>query len=116
MARHFKYNIQKLPTKEIYILNREKTVEHTKEDCLLSKYVVNSFKLNYQLETLLKYYPNVLLAFSWLHFLWAITRFERSLAPPSAGIKWSSWHNLLFKKSFSIFPPHKPHKSSLFFT
>ena len=34
-------------------------VEHTKEDCLLSKYVVNSFKQNYQLETLLKYYPNV---------------------------------------------------------
>ena len=34
-------------------------VEHAKEDCLLSKYVVNSFKQNYQLETLLKYYPNV---------------------------------------------------------
>ena len=34
-------------------------VEHTKEHCLLSKYVVNSFKQNYQLETLLKYYPNV---------------------------------------------------------
>jgi len=34
-------------------------VEHTKEEFLLSKYVVNSFKQNYQLEILLKYYPNV---------------------------------------------------------
>ena len=34
-------------------------VEHTKEEFLLSKYVVNSFKQNYQLEILLKYFPNV---------------------------------------------------------
>tara|TARA_R110001592_G_scaffold226353_3_gene482484 strand:- start:1648 stop:4665 length:3018 start_codon:yes stop_codon:yes gene_type:complete len=34
-------------------------VEHTKEEFLLSKYVVNSFKQNYQLEILSKYYPNV---------------------------------------------------------
>ena len=34
-------------------------VEHTKEEYLLAKYVVNSFKQNYQLEILSKYYPNV---------------------------------------------------------